>query len=36
MDEERVLSAIEEPGCAPSRIGIAAHLRNAAGAMALK
>jgi biotin synthase len=28
MDEERVLSAIEEAGCNLSRVGIAEHLRN--------
>jgi len=28
MDEERVLSAIAEAGCEPSRIGIAEHLRK--------
>src|SRR5580698_1535720 len=28
MDEERVLSAIEQAGCQPSRISIAEHLRN--------
>jgi biotin synthase len=30
MDEERVLSAIEQAGCHPSRIGIAEHLRKEA------
>ncbi|HXI83486.1 MAG TPA: radical SAM protein [Verrucomicrobiae bacterium] len=30
MDEERVLSAIEQAGCQVSRIGIAKHLRNGA------
>jgi len=30
MNEERVLSAIEEAGCNPSRVGIVDHLRNAA------
>jgi len=30
MDEERVLSAIEEAGCNASRVGIADHLRNGA------
>ncbi|HTL58383.1 MAG TPA: radical SAM protein [Candidatus Limnocylindrales bacterium] len=29
MNEERVLSAIEAAGCAPSRVGIADHLRTA-------
>jgi biotin synthase len=29
MDEERVLSAIEAAGCAPSPVGVAAHLRQA-------
>jgi biotin synthase len=33
MDEERVLSAIEEAGCEPSRISIAEHLRNDAAAV---
>ena len=28
MDEERVLSAIDEAGCEISRLGIAEHLRN--------
>jgi hypothetical protein len=28
MDEELVLSAIEQAGCQPSRIGVAEHLRN--------
>jgi biotin synthase len=28
MDEERVLSAIEEAGCRPNRVGIAEHLRK--------
>ena len=28
MDEERVLSAINEAGCEPSRVGIAEHLRS--------
>ena len=28
MDEERVLSAIAEAGCEPSRVGIAEHLRD--------
>ena len=28
MDEERVLSAIEQAGCQPSRISVAEHLRN--------
>ena len=28
MDEERVLSAIEEAGCEHSRVGIAEHLRK--------
>ena len=30
MDEERVLSAIEQAGCQPSRVGIAEHLRKEA------
>jgi biotin synthase len=30
MDEERVLSAIEEAGCNPSRVGVAEHLRKVA------
>jgi biotin synthase len=30
MDEERVLSAIAEVGCAPSRVGLADHLRTVA------
>lgn len=30
MDEEHVLSAIEQAGCQPSRISIAEHLRNGA------
>ncbi len=30
MDEERVLSAIEQAGCQLSRVGIAEHLRNGA------
>ncbi len=30
MDEERVLSAIEQAGCQPSRIGVAEHLRKEA------
>ncbi len=29
MDEERVLSAIQAAGCAPSSVGVAAHLRQA-------
>jgi biotin synthase len=28
MDEERVLSAIDQAGCQPSRIGVAEHLRS--------
>jgi len=30
MDEERVMSAIQEAGCELSRVGIADHLRNGA------
>ncbi|HWX22139.1 MAG TPA: radical SAM protein [Candidatus Binatia bacterium] len=36
MDEERVLSAIQEAGCALSRVGIAAHLRNTPERVPLK
>ncbi len=35
MDEERVLSAIEQAGCQPSRISIAEHLRNGASSAVL-
>jgi len=33
MDEERVLSAIEEAGCELSRVGIAQHLRSGEAAV---
>jgi biotin synthase len=32
MDEERVLSAIEQAGCRPSRVGVSEHLRSGAPA----
>ena len=32
MDEELVLSAIEQAGCQPSRVGVAEHLRSGAAA----
>jgi biotin synthase len=34
MDEDRVLSAIEQAGCQPSRVSIAEHLRNGLSAEA--
>jgi biotin synthase len=35
MDEERVLSAIEQAGCALSPVGVSAHQRNAAEVVSL-
>jgi hypothetical protein len=34
MNEERVLSAIEQAGCQPSRVSMAEHLRNGLSAEA--
>jgi biotin synthase len=36
MDEERVLSAIEQAGCQVSRVSVTEHLRNGAAAAVLK
>jgi biotin synthase len=35
MDEERVLSAIEQAGCQPSRISVTEHLRNGTSSVVL-